>query len=172
VPYDAWVVYALILRMIVCSASQAASAYFKSTNEAGPLAAANALHIALVLSLCILLSPSLGALGTALALLVSETLSNACLLLIFASKHLGVRPLGLVVKHQGLGLLSFALSAVCAMMAYRTVGRDSLVNLAFGGAVWTLMVSVPALFLVFSASQRRWIWGSAKAFAGRFALSG
>lgn len=172
VPYDAWVLYALVLRMIVCSPLQVASAYFRFTNKPAPLAAANSLHIVIALSLCVMLNPSLGALGTAIALFVSETVGNACLMYILAARHLEVRPLRLVVKHHSLGVLSFGLSAACALMAYRIFGQSSLLNLALGGIVWALIVSVPALFLVFRPSQRGWIWVRAKTFAGRFALRG
>ena len=171
-PYDAWVVYVLILRMVICSPSQAASAYFRYTNKPTPLAATNSLHILLALSLCMLLNPSLGALGTALALFVSETVANACVMFALAARHLGVRPLEMIVKHHSIGALSFGIGAACALMAYRIVGQNNLLNLALGGALWTLMVSVPALFLVFRPSQRGWIWVRAKTFAGRFALRG
>jgi O-antigen/teichoic acid export membrane protein len=157
VPFDGAIFWPLLGTAGLAGPSVAGISVLLFINRPGGMARAYGGAGAVVLCLCLLLIPPLGAAGAAWAVLVAEACVLSVLIPVETAKIVGGSPFRFIPAIQGVAAASFAISGTAAWLAVYLTGGNSLTGLIAAGAVWVVLVSAPLFYLVFNRARRQWI---------------
>ncbi|WP_457094137.1 lipopolysaccharide biosynthesis protein [Microvirga sp. P5_D2] len=157
VPFDSWVFGAFLVVVFLTAPAHASAAALQYSNRPRPLAHAAVVQVVASLVLCIVLVPVVGALGAAIALGVAEYATFGLYVPVLASRELKVSVFRFLARAYGIGILMGALSYLTTMAIARFAPMRGPIDLGLLCGTSLLVMSAPALFLLCSNSQRRWI---------------
>ena len=167
VPYDAWLIGILMIRIFICCPAVAGLVFFQNINKPAPAAISSAMYIGVFLGLSLFLIPSLGAVGVALALFAGEAVAGPLFIYPRACKFLKINAIWLAFRSYGMAILTFGISGSLAYVATLPFEIHSVLELVAVGVLWAGLIFFPALWLLFTSPQRQWLWSIAQAFLGR-----
>jgi O-antigen/teichoic acid export membrane protein len=167
VPYDQWLIIVLIVRIFICAPAVAAHLFFQNTNQPAPAAISSTMYIGVFLILGVFLIPPYGALGAAVALFAGEAVSGPFYIYPKACKFLKVDAARLALRSYGMAIVTFGISGSLAYLAILPFEFKSILELLAAGVIWGGLTVFPALWLLFTNSQRQWLWSVAQGLLGR-----
>jgi O-antigen/teichoic acid export membrane protein len=133
------------------------SALLRLTDHADTLLLASLLQAGASLLLCLLLIPSLGALGAGIGIAVAELLTVGGLALRRTCRLFGL-PTGVLVPAFAAGLAAFVLSGMVAAGVFLLLRPVGLAELILAGMVWALPSLPAAIPILLPPARRRWLF--------------
>jgi O-antigen/teichoic acid export membrane protein len=162
VPYDPWLVNALIVTIILTAPAQAAFMIFLFTNKPAVLPLANGGYAIGTLVFCALLIGNFSALGAAIGTGLAECLSMGLLLPYVACREVSL-PFLPSLRHWGaIALLGSGVSYGAAIAIARFLPVANFSSLIEFAVLWTIVIAIPAFFLVADRTLRDWILRQAR----------
>lgn len=149
VVYDPVLLGIFLGASFACLPGQVALTFFYYVNQPAPVSVAHGANVVLGVALCVLLVPSHGVAGAALAIGGVEFLTVGLWLTRKACKATGVSTLVFLATSWLAGLLAFGISSLVADFVAAQLHFDGPRAFLIAGVAWFALMSVPALGAVY-----------------------
>jgi O-antigen/teichoic acid export membrane protein len=156
---DPLVVLAFVAGVLFAGPAQANLMLLQLTNVPRPLALSSLLQLVLVIGLGLPLIALFGALGSAVAVGLADALAIGVVINEAAARRFGLSASRYAAAAYGSELGGLLIGTVAASMLIRVFPAENIHQLVELFAVWATVVSLPALFILLNARQRRRILG-------------